>query len=93
MEKARSGDMTVQIIKNHQTNEPTCVSREEYPPEHLMGSLSARIRPLTLKGDDLYNASALDSIAACVYLPVGAQCAVVQASAGCRATPKRRAML
>lgn len=64
MEKARSGEMTVLITKNHQTNETTYVLREEYPPEELMESLAARIRPLTLKGDDLHYVSVLDSIAA-----------------------------
>ncbi|MDJ0362231.1 hypothetical protein [Rhodococcus sp. H29-C3] len=64
MERARSGQMNVLITKDHRTNEDTYVLREEYPAEELMESLAARIRPLTLDGDDLHFAKVLNSVAA-----------------------------
>lgn len=66
MERTRSGQMNISITKDHRTNETTYVLKEEYPAEELMESLAARIRPLTLDGDDLHYAKVLDSIATLV---------------------------
>lgn len=62
MEKNRTGEMKIDVTINNKTGEEKYVGREEYPDEELLESLAARLRPLTLKGDDLHYAAVLDSI-------------------------------
>ncbi|WP_433679695.1 hypothetical protein [Nocardia sp. CA-119907] len=64
LEKLHAGQMNVTVTLDHQTGEVTYVHREEFPEEELLESLAARIRPLILKSEELYDSRVLDSIAA-----------------------------
>ncbi|RZL21836.1 MAG: hypothetical protein EOP31_26505 [Rhodococcus sp. (in: high G+C Gram-positive bacteria)] len=62
MESNRIGRMTINVTVNRKTGEESYVSREEYPNEELLESLAARLRPLTLRGDNLHYSEVLNSI-------------------------------
>lgn len=56
--------MNLTITKHRVTGEVGYTIRQEFPPEELLESLAARIRPLTLEGDDLHWSKVLTSIEA-----------------------------
>lgn len=66
MEQAFAGHIGFVVTRNIKTGEVSYTMKEEYPPEELMESLAARVRPLTLSGDDLHYSKVLDSIASLV---------------------------
>lgn len=62
MEKMQSVQMAVTITHNHDTGERTFVHRQEFANEELFESLAARVRPLSLAGDQLHYKEVLKSI-------------------------------
>ncbi|WP_280256946.1 hypothetical protein [Nocardia abscessus] len=62
MQHLHEGKVNITVTLNQKTGEATNMVRQAFPPEEIMESLAARIRPLILKSERVYFGKVLDAI-------------------------------